>query len=59
VANLQACEEFGVDAYIPDRQFRQRDVRFAKAGRHRRATEKHKQRYQSKRLWFGPADLQP
>jgi IS5 family transposase len=58
-ANLKACEEFGVDAYIPDRQFRQRDVRFAKAGRHRRATDKHKQRYQSKRQWFGPADFQP
>ena len=59
VANLQACAEFGVDAYIPDRKFRQRDVRFAAAGRHRRATDKHKQRYQSKRRWFGPADFPP
>lgn len=59
VANLQACEEFGVDAYIPDRKFRQRDGRFAAAARHRRPTDKHKQRYQSKRRWFGPADFPP
>jgi transposase/IS5 family transposase len=59
VTNLQACAEFGVDAYIPDRHFRQRDVRFAAAARHRRATDKHKQRYRSTRRWFGPADFVP
>ena len=57
VENLQACEQYAVDAYIPDRHFRQRDVRFAAAGRHRRSVDKHKQRYRSKRRWFGPDDF--
>ena len=59
VENLEACERFAVDAYIPDRHFRQRDVRFATAGRHRRSVDKHKARYRSKRRWFGPDDFQP
>src|SRR3989441_5124751 len=57
VANLEACQQFGVDAYIPDRHFRQRDGRLAAATRHRRATDKHKQRYRSTRRWFGPDDF--
>ncbi|NQU10400.1 transposase, partial [bacterium] len=57
VENLQAAEQHAVDAYIPDRHFRQRDVRFATAGRHRRSVDKHKQRYRSKRRWFGPGDF--
>jgi transposase len=56
-ANLEACEHFGVDAYIPDPRFRKRDVRFAAAGRHRRSVDKRKQRYRSKRRWFGPRDF--
>src|ERR1051325_8039690 len=59
LTNLQACEQAGVDAYIPDPKFRKRDVRFAAAGRHSRAVDKHKQRYPPKRLWFGPGDFQP
>ena len=27
--NLQKCQELGLDAYIPDRKFRNRDPRFA------------------------------
>lgn len=54
VANLEVCEREAVDAYIPDRLFRQRDPRFAQAERHRRSTDKHKDRYQSKKRWFGP-----
>ncbi len=54
VRNLEACREAGVDAYIPDPQFRKRDPRFAEAGRHRRATDKRKEDYKSKRKWFGP-----
>jgi hypothetical protein len=46
-----------VDAYIPDRQFRSRDPRFAEARRHRRSVDKNKQRYESKRRWFGPDDF--
>lgn len=52
--NLEACQEAGVDAYIPDPHFRKRDPRFAEAGRHRRATDKRKEDYKSKRKWFGP-----
>jgi transposase len=29
LVNLQKCEELGLDAYIPDRKFRNRDPRFA------------------------------
>ncbi len=54
VRNLEACREAGVDAYIPDPQFRKRDPRFAEAARHRRATDKRKQDYKSKRKCFGP-----
>jgi len=59
LTNLQACEQAGVDAYIPDPKFRKRDVRFAAADRHRRSVDKDKQRYRSKRRWFGPRDFQP
>ena len=55
--NLEACRDAAVDAYIPDRQFRSRDPRFTEARRHRRSVDKHKQRYESKRRWFGPADF--
>ena len=57
VANIEACRDEGVDAYIPDREFRKRDPRFAEAQRHRRSVDKHKQRYKSKRRWFGPKDF--
>ena len=59
LTNLEACEQYGVDAYIPDSKFRKRDVRFAAAGRHRRPVDKHKARYRSQRRWFGPRDFQP
>jgi transposase len=52
--NLEACQEAGVDAYIPDPHFRKRDPRFAEAARYRRPTDKRKMDYQSKRQWFGP-----
>jgi Transposase DDE domain len=57
VINLEACENEQVDAYIPDREFRKRDPRFAEAGRHRRSVDKHKKRYESKKHWFTPADF--
>jgi len=58
-ANLTACAEAGVDAYIPDARFRSRDPRFQDARRHRRPTDRHKQDYQSKRTTFGPQDFTP
>jgi len=57
IDNLEACRDQEVDAYIPDRKFRKRDPRFAEAVRHRRSVDKHKQRYVSKKRWFGPEDF--
>lgn len=57
VDNLEACEAAEVDAYVPDKMFRSRDPRFANARRHRRSVDKHKQKYKSKRRWFGPQDF--
>lgn len=55
--NLGACAAAGVDAYIPDRQFRSRDPRFAEARRHRRPTDKRKAQYRSRRRHFVAADF--
>jgi IS5 family transposase len=57
VENLEACRAAEVDAYIPDPHFRQRDPRFANARRYRRPTDKHKERYQSKKRWFDVHDF--
>lgn len=57
VENLEACRDEAVDAYIPDRQFRKRDPRFAEAMRHRRSVDKRKMRYRSKKRWFTPEDF--
>ena len=57
VNNLEACKEEEVDAYIPDPQFRKRDVRFTDAGRHRRSVDKRHERYKSKKRWFSVDDF--
>ena len=57
VKNLEACKEHGVDAYVPDPQFRKRDVRFGDAGRHRRSVDKRKERYKSEKRWFSVEDF--
>jgi transposase len=57
VENLKACEEEKVDAYVPDQQFRKRDVRFKNADRHRRSTDKHHQKYKSKKRYFDVSDF--
>ena len=57
VKNLEACKEMEVDAYVPDPQFRKRDVRFADADRHRRSVDKRHQRYKSKKRWFSVEDF--
>lgn len=53
----ELIEEREVDAFIPDRDFRKRDPRFADAQRHRRSVDKHKKRYESKKRWFTPDDF--
>jgi len=57
VKNLEACKELGVDGYVPDPQFRKRDIRFADAGRHRRSVDKRHERYKSKKRWFSVEDF--
>jgi transposase len=57
VKNLEACQAEKVDAYIPDPHFRERDPRFENARRFRRPTDKHKDRYRSKKRWFDVHDF--
>ncbi len=57
VENLKACEEEKVDAYVPDQQFRKRDIRFKNADRHRRSTDKHHQKYKTKKRYFDVCDF--
>jgi transposase len=57
VKNLEVCRDLEVDAYVPDPQFRKRDVRFADAGRHRRSVDKRKERYNSTKRWFSVEDF--
>jgi IS5 family transposase len=57
VKNLEACREHEVDAYVPDPQFRKRDVLFADADRHRRSVDKRHERYKSKKRWFSVEDF--
>jgi len=57
VKNLETCKTLEVDAYVPDPQFRKRDIRFADAGRHRRSVDKRHERYKSKKRWFSVEDF--
>jgi transposase len=56
VENLEACRDLGVDAYIPDPQFRKRDPRFADAQRFRRPVDKRKEKGGPKK-YFTPDDF--
>ena len=53
-ANLKACEEHGVDAYIPDNHFRQRDARFASQERHKSEHRKKKGAFGIERFRYNP-----
>ena len=57
VTNLESCESHEVDAYVPDPQFRKRDVRFEDAVRHRRSVDKRHEKYKSSKRWFGAKDF--
>lgn len=57
VENLKACESMKVDAYVPDPQFRKRDIRFIDAERHRRSVDKRKEKYKSKKRFFSVEDF--
>jgi len=57
ITNLEECNKYEVDAYIPDPQFRKRDIRFENAGRHRRSVDKRHEKYKSKKRWFSTEDF--
>jgi len=57
VTNLESCESHEVDAYVPDPQFRKRDVRFEDADRHRRSVDKRHEKYKSKKRYFSVEDF--
>ena len=57
VTNLESCENHGVDAYVPDPQFRKRDIRFKDADRHRRSVDKRHEKYKSKKRYFSVEDF--
>jgi len=57
VKNLEDCKELEVDTYVPDPQFRKRDVRFEDAHRHRRSVDRRHERYKSKKRFFSVEDF--
>ncbi len=57
VTNLESCEKHEVDSYVPDPQFRKRDVRFKDADRHRRSVDKRHEKYKSTKRYFSVEDF--
>lgn len=55
--SLEACKEYEVDAYIPDNNFRRRDVRFSDRDKYRRATDRKKKNHKLRKGLFTPADF--
>ena len=55
--NVKMLFESGIDAYLPDGQFRKRDPAFATARRHRRSVDRKKMRYRSKVRYFQVKDF--
>ncbi len=58
-ANLQALADHGIDAYIPDNGYRQRDARYAEQGTHKAKPDPlwDKTKKVVKPTYFGPADF--
>jgi hypothetical protein len=57
IDNLKACEEFEVDAYIPDKGFRNRDPRLADAKKYKRPAGWMKKVYKPKKGLFTVEDF--
>lgn len=55
--NIDACDRYNVDSYIPDNKFRQRDPKLENANRFRRPTDRKKKQYQSKKRYFTASDF--
>jgi len=56
--NMKAIFEQGIEAYIPDNNFRKRDPRFQTAVRHRDGINPRKKVVIQKGFWFEPTDFQ-
>jgi hypothetical protein len=56
-ANMRLLAEEGLDAYVPDNQFRKRDPAFARARRYRRSVDRKKLRYKSRVRYFQVKDF--
>ncbi len=55
--NVKMVLEAGIDAYLPDNQFRKRDPAFATAGRYRRSVDRKKMKYRSRVRYFQVRDF--
>ncbi len=55
--NVRLVLEQGIEAYLPDNQFRKRDPAFATARRHRRAVDRRKRRYRPRPRPFQVSDF--
>jgi transposase len=55
--SLRFCEEYGVDAYIPDSKFRKRDPRLQDAGKYKRATNRDKTNHRKGKGLFTVQDF--
>lgn len=53
--NVHMLDEKGLDAYIPDKEFRKRDPRFITAERHRKQIYKYEK--ESEKKYFSPGDF--
>lgn len=57
ISSLEACEEYKVDAYIPDSDFRNRDPRFEDRDKYKRPTDRKKTNHQRKKGLFTTKDF--
>jgi transposase len=55
--SLKACEEFGVDAYIPDSKYRKRDPKLQWAVKYQRATNRKKTNHRKGKGLFTVGDF--
>jgi transposase len=57
INSLKACEEYEVDAYIPDKDFRKRDLNFRDRDKYRRPTDRKKTNHKRKKGLFTNEDF--
>jgi len=57
INSLESCEEYKVDAYIPDDNFRKRDPNFSDRDKYRRPTDRNKTNHKQKKGLFTVEDF--